>query len=198
MPLLFARFELSPTSTCLLSLPENTENPIFSISIGDFKIDIEMILWKTGKLKNETNWIYGVGTIILKISKEESEHPPEVIITPEGQKDLAPRGQYLRERLPKYKEVALETVNRVLKYFQYKLLTPSVQPLPSWYQNLNMPKWIFEGEEIRGLILVQVPPIPNFHDSLGSQKLTQDKFTEFTSFIQNPTEGLFYRRKARL
>ncbi len=88
-----------------------------------------MFLWKTGKLKSETNWIYGVGTIILKISKEESEHPPEVIISPEGRRDSTLQGQYLQERFPQFREVVLETINRILVCFQYKLLTPSVYPL---------------------------------------------------------------------
>ena len=126
----------------------------------------------------------------VKVSREESESPPEVIVTTDGRRDLTVQGEYFRSMLPQYQATALEASNRILRYFQYSLFTPLVRQIPSWNQSLHNPTWFdATGKELSsGTRTVVAEPVPGLRGELGARKLTSAELPALQSFMAAPTE----------
>src|SRR5450830_75912 len=191
MPLLSAKFSLGVSSPCLLALPDG-QNPEVVAPLGEFRTTARLLSaenWRT-KAKDDLNWTTGLYGLEVTVSREESDSPPDVIVTPDGRIDLTVQGEYLRSKLPQYQAAALEITNRILSYFQYSLFTPLVRPIPSWDQSLHNPTWFdATDKELRGgTHTVVAEPIPGLRGELGARKLTSAELPALQSFIAAPTE----------
>lgn len=193
MPILSAKFSLRASPPCLLSLKEGKVDLSFDFEVKEFKVKATLISEKhwSVKKKDDTNVIMALDQIELIISREEQDSPPELTTSPDGIEDLAPRGEYFKEKLPIYKGVALEITNNILHFFQYALFTPLVRPFPSWDYNLNNPAWFNkDGEEIRGGHYITIlPPIPGLHGNLNVQRLNQNAMLlDLLEYLKHPPE----------
>lgn len=191
MPTLSARFNLELSSPCLLAWPDGQTPDVFA-TLGDFRVTAKLLSaehWRS-KEKDDANWTTGLRELEIEVSRIETDPPPDVIVTPDGKRDLTIQGDYLRLRLPEYQSAALEIANRILCFFQYSLFTPLVRQIPKWDHSLHNPTWFnANGRELRGgTHTVVVQPVPGLRGELGARKLTPADLPELQSFLAAPTE----------
>jgi len=191
MPTLAAKFTLDVSAPCLIEWPDGPP-PEVPLSIDGFDIAIRLLPaehWRT-KGKDDPSWTTGVDAIELLISRSEPDSPPEVIVTPDGKRDLTVQSKYLRARLPEYSAKALEVSNRVLRFFQYLLHTPLVRPIPTWEQALQNPTWYdASGSELRGGTPTAVAePVPGIRGELGVRKLTPNETPALVEYLKAPQQ----------
>ena len=192
MPTLSAKFILEVSSPCLLAWPEG-QPPDLVATLGDFHVITKLqsaAHWRT-KGKDDVNWTTGLSELEIVVSRNEMDAPPDVIVTTDGKRNLTLQGEYLRLRLPEYQAAAREIANRILRFFQYSLLTPQVRQIPRWDQSLHNPMWFDEnGQELRGgTHTVVAQPVPGLWGELGARKLTPTELPELQSFLATPTEA---------
>ena len=192
MPTLSSKFILEVSSTCLLAWPVG-QMPDLVATLGDFHVITKLQPakhWRT-KGKDDVNWTTGLSELEIVASRNEMEAPPDVIVTTDGKEDLTLQGEYLRLRLPEYQAAAREIANRILRFFQYSLLTPQVRQISRWDQSLHNPTWFDEnGLELRGgTHTVVAQPVPGLWGELGARKLTPTELPELQSFLATPTEA---------
>lgn len=190
MPTLCAKFILEISSPCLLAWPEG-QVPEVTVAIGDFRVSAKLLSvdhWRS-KGKDDVNWTTGLGKLEIDVARNESDSPPKVVPSPDGTVDLSVQQIFLSSRLPEYKAAALEIANRILRFFQYSLLTPQVQLIPRWDHCLNNPTWLdSQGNKLKGIDAIIAEPIPGMRGELGAKKLTTAELTQLQSFLLAPTE----------
>src|SRR4029077_13505900 len=91
--------------------------------------------------QTDPGWTIKISAIEVTVSRDEPDTPPSAITTPEGKRNLGDQQEYLSERLPAYREIAMEVANRVLNFFKYQLHTPMVREIPRWEQGLYDVTW---------------------------------------------------------
>jgi len=168
------------------------ESPCISAAVGDMDVIAKLLsaeYWRF-KGKDDQNWTEGVGGIEVTVSRNESDKPPDIVIAPDGIRDLTVQSEYLRNRLPEYQAAALEVANRVLRYFRFELLTPGVRWISSWEQSLYTPTWYdAAGKALTGGTWIYVAqPVPGLHGELGAKKLSRNELPDLQAFVTNPTE----------
>lgn len=191
MPVISAKFSIEILSPCLLTWPEGGA-PSFAVTIEGFNINATLNSangWSVSETGG-TTWTKGLATVEILVSREEREHPPKVIETGDGKRDLTAQGAYLRSLLPEYKATAMQVANSILQFFRYSLSTPQVRQIASWDPGLNNPLWFdANGGELRGGTRTAVlRPVPGLWGELGAQKLTPADLPALQSFVAAPTE----------
>lgn len=119
MPTLSAQFEIPISAPCLLSWPEGVQIE-GTVKLGEFEVRVRLITPRTGsavKKVDETNWTRTLDQLDLFISRQEKIAPPDPVIKLGGIQDLGLRRQYIQERLPAYRETAINIANRFLCFF---------------------------------------------------------------------------------
>ncbi len=191
MSRLSAEFSFEIASPCLAAWPEG-ESPEFAIELRGFHVNVKFLFveyWRS-KGKDDAYWTTGVSALEVEVSRDEATDPPPPIETPDGKTDLIAQGKYLRERLTEYQTTALEIANRVLRFFQYSLQTPLVQPIPLWAMALHNPTWSdSDGQVLRGgTHTVVAAPVPGLHGELGAGKLDPAELLKLQAFVNAPSE----------
>lgn len=194
MPTLTATFELEVSSPALLAIAdeeEPREMRVFAM-IESYKIDTTLVPawdWRE-KTKDDPLWTTGLALLRIAVSHDEAQDPPSVVETPDGKRDYAAQSGYLYAKLPEYQRIAREAANRVLLFFRYKLLTPSIRLFPRWAQALSSPTWFnSSGEELRGgRHMMIVPPVPGTRGELCVQRLSVADLTDLQAFLSAPEE----------
>ncbi len=192
MPILHAKFIIEISSPCLLAWPEG-QIPEVTATMGNFHVKARLLSEDGRRLKqkNDAVWTSRLGKIEIDVTRNESDSPPNVVLSPGGTKDLSARGNFLRSKLPEYQTVARELANRILQFFQYALLTPQVERIPRWDHTLHNPTW-FDSDENKlrsgtGTVLFQ--PIPGIGGELDTKKLSPNELSELQSYlVAVPTE----------
>lgn len=164
-----------------------------TVKLGEFEVKVRLATPYTGsaeKKADETNWTRTLDQLDILISRQEEIAPPDPVIKPDGIRDLGLRRQYLQERLPAYKETAINIANRFLCFFQYKLHTPLIRPIsereltfhnPTWYNN--------DGNELETNSIVIVPELLIGADgALSVSKLTPENMPSLLSFLAEPEQ----------
>jgi len=190
MAFLTARFELPISGECLVKLPAE-EAVRFKLSHAGFDATIHLLLSESWKMKgrDDTDWTTSVRAILVSITRDESEAVPGIVQSPSGGRDLTNLGNFLHKRLDAYKSVAQEVANRVIEYFRYSLLTPSLHPIARWDQSLSSPVWYDEsGAELVPSHVLVAQPIPGVHGEVGVQKLTARLVPELAEYVRSPSE----------
>lgn len=192
MPILSAKFILDVSSPCLISLPDQSI-PRISAKIDSFDVVATIISasdWKN-KGKDDVHWTTSVSRLELLVSRDDSEIVSDIVVTPDGMRDLSARGTYMLRRLHAYSKVAKDSANRILRYFQYEMLTPSVRLFSDWEQALSTPVWLdANGNELRsGFSYVRLPPIPGTRGELGVRRLMVSDLDDLQAYFVAPTEA---------
>jgi len=194
MPTLTATFELEVSSPALLAIADEKEPPEMRVvaMIESYKIDTTLIPawdWRQ-KTKDDPLWTTGLALLRIAVSHDEAQDPPSVVETPDGKQNYGAQSEYLYAKLPEYRRIAREAANRVLLFFRYKLLTPSIRLFPRWAQALSSPIWFNSlGEELRGgRHTMVVQPVPGTRGELCVQRLSVADLTDLQTFISTPEE----------
>ena len=189
MPNLSAKFDIKVSSPCQLQFPDG-ETPRLEVVISGFTTAVRLIPadGTRSKLADETCWTTLLGSLELILTRDEVGNPPAVVVTPDGQRNLAALSAWLGPKLPEYKAAAVEIANRVLSYFQFSLSTPLVQPLPTWLLGFDNPTWLdSSGAELpMASATFSVEPIPGWHGDLGVRKLTGSDLPSLHRFLEEP------------
>lgn len=190
VPTLTARFCIEVSSPCLIQWPEG-EIPEVVTTFDSFHVVVKLVSaehWRS-KTHGDLNWTTGLSTLQIEISRNEPDSPPDVIVTPEGKRDLTLQGEYLRPKQGEYQAAAREIANRILRFFQYTLSTPSVKQIPKWDQALCAATWWDAcGREVRGDVIFAVEPIPGRRGEMGVRKFTPAELPELQAFASKPIE----------
>lgn len=190
MPLLTARFELPIHAACLLQLPDGTVADFQTTHTG-FTATVRLLpseSWRQ-KGKDDPNWTTSVWAIEVTLTRDDPDDVPEVIQRPDGTRDLTQQGAFLLSRLDDYKSAAREIANKVLDFFRYCLLTPSVRRIVRWDQALASPVWYnARGEDLGPSRVAVAQPVPGIRGELGVQKLTQDRLPDLAQYLNASDE----------
>jgi Apea-like HEPN len=191
VPTLSAKFILEVNSPCLLVWPDG-QTPELVATLGAFHVATKLLSvehWRT-KGKDDVNWTTGLSELEIEVSRNEVDTLPDLIVMPDGKTDLTVQSEYLRSRLPEYQAAAREIANRILRFFQYSLLTPQVRQISTWHQSLHNPTWFdTNGQELPGgTHTVMAQPVPGMWGGLGARKLTPTELPELQSFLVMPQE----------
>lgn len=195
MKCLTAQFNVNLPFYLLLNRDEN-DKLNYQTKIEDFDIQISLITDTSLKTKStiDSFYTFTVSRIQLIISKPESITPPSVVIKG-GNKDYRVRYQYFQERLPQYKEIALEVLNRLIYFFKYTLKNPLLKNLSIHEADLQNPKWIDENDQVlhdRTINFV-LTGIPGFHStSFGVKRFTSSNDTDLISALKEPIKPELY------
>lgn len=186
---LVAHFEVMLPGQCLVAWPEEKE--IWSnCTIKEFDVSVQFIVDPSHKFKHKDDelWTYIIHHILVRVSREEDEAPPIVIPDEKGILDYRIQGSYFSERKKEYGAVAQEVVNRLIRFFKFKLKTPYLTELLILHNDFQNAKWTDQsGNEIRtgGATLV-VRGVPGLRGELGVQKLMPESIKSLHSALQDP------------
>lgn len=190
VPTLTAKFSIEVSSPCLLQWPEEAIPEVVT-TYNSFHVVAKLVSaehWRS-KTGADTDWTTGLGEIQIEVSRNEPDSPPDVIVTPEGMRDLTLQGEYLRPKQGEYKAAAREIANRILRFFQYSLSTPLVRQISTWDQALHAATWWdANGREVRGDVIFVAEPLPGRRGEMGVRRLTPTELPELQAFVSNPIE----------
>lgn len=195
MKLLTAKFNVNLPFNLLLNRDEN-DKLNYQIQIKDFDVKILLIANFSLRCKrnNELYYTFTVSRIELTISKPESIAPPSVVINGKT-KDYRLRFQYFQERLPKYREIALEVLNCLICFFKYTLKNPLLEKLSIHETDLQNPKWVDEHDQVLHdkLLNFALTGIPGFSTtSFGVKKFTSSEDTDLLLALKDPIKLELY------
>ena len=194
MEKLIAIFAIELPEVILVKRADDDQHQ-FQFTIGEYEVSIELIVYQTNRSllkKGEKQWIYNVREISVSVAKAEHELPPELIATESGNTDLPVPLSYFSQRREKYEVVALEALNRFIRFFKYMLQQPLLEELQ--LLNLPNPDWADEmGKEIRGDAKgYRVPSTPG-QVLPRSKPLTADIELQLLDALKNPTAPKLYQ-----
>src|SRR5437867_1346641 len=139
---LIAKFEVRLPNRFLVNRSEN-DALCYQAQIEDFDISISLIPEKgwQAKFANEKHYSFGISKALVSVGHDEPVKPPPVRTTEKGGKDYTVQEKYFSERLPKYRKIAATGLNRVIRFFKYRLRNPLLQELSPHNQDYQNPEW---------------------------------------------------------
>lgn len=142
MPSLTAKFTLPVSANWLISWPD-APVPKLAFTSGSFDVEINLAseLRRVFKDKGDPYWTQKIQTIEVLVTRNDEEQVPEIILTPDGSRDMKERAKFFSFRHQQYKEKALEVSNRLLQFVQHSLHTPLVKPITETEPSLHNPTW---------------------------------------------------------
>jgi hypothetical protein len=189
MPTLRAKFVLPVSAPCLLEWPDNAL-PETSVASGVFTVAVRLLSSGYGVKYAGPNFIRNLSTVELVISRNEQDAPPGAVMT-DGKPDWSAQVAYLNQRSPAYRDVARETVNRLLTYFKYHLRTPMIELMGKWDQALHNAVWLDEsGNPLYvNMLTIIAQPMPGAAGELGVKPLTPGDLPGLHNFLEAPNRA---------
>lgn len=191
MARLAATFDVRLPARFVLKRPEQ-KSFLYCFQLPDAEVELVLLSDLPGakaKHKGDEQWTFTVSSVQVTVSRHEEIEPPIIRLTESGDRDLSDRAAYFGERLPRYRVIAAEAVNRAISFFQFRLRNPGLRQITVLDQDLQNPRWTDEaGEEINPGIISVVSELKYGLNSqhFGVQKLTADRDTELQETLENP------------
>ena len=173
------------TATYKIELPyqlrirRSKDDPLrYNAVIEEF--DVEVALVCDGdfryKEKDDLHFTRTVTRIDVSISRDEDSAPPDVIVSERGARDFKDRAPWFSNRGEEYRRIALEAVNRVIRFFRYEMRTPNLLEFTNSNNEFSNPQWTNgAGKEIQpGLFEFVVTVL----SSPGPELLGEKDFTD--------------------
>ncbi len=151
---LVAKYEIPLQDYLLVTASkEQCDNLRFKVNIDEFDVEIILILDKhcSAKRKSDKHHTYGALQAQLYVGREESEAPPYVEMPIGGGLSGAITGDYLIYRFIHYEKAAIEALNRLVRYFKYKLWNPFTKEFSTDDVPFNKPIWIYNDKKLQGI-----------------------------------------------
>jgi hypothetical protein len=193
---LIANFEFELPFFLLINVPAK-DNLEFKTKVGDYNANVILIRdedWRS-QFKGERDWSNGITKINVSISKDERIAPPALKITPEGNRSYEDRYPYFEERTPEFQRVALEVVNKIIRYFKYKLHNPTIYELGNFNHGLLNPEWSDETGQIikTGVVHSVMSPIPGMGpNKLSSIRLSPENYPDLQKALDHTIDAELY------
>jgi len=176
------------TATYKIELPNqlrvkrSKDDPLrYTAVIEEF--DVEVVLVCNGgasfKAKGDLYETRAVTRIDVSISRDEDSAPPDVPVRVTGSRDFTDRASWFSKRRDEYRRIAVEAVNRVIRFFKYEMKTPSLQEFSVNNNAFCKPQWInISGKEFQTGIIeftgtILSPPGPEHPIHLDPEIIMQ-------------------------
>lgn len=167
-----------------------TDSLCYNTSIDGF--DAVLILNRnkkaTIKEPDEIHETLFVTSIDVSVSHYEDTSPPALSLNKKGEFNLADRAPWFQEKEDKFRRVAVKVINRLVRFFKYKMSTPRIHEFDIHDTVFNNPKWTnSKGDELPpGIItVVASTPLPSGPELLGERDFTEDEDEKLTYTLQN-------------
>jgi hypothetical protein len=128
---LVAHFDIRMPGQPLIAWPD--DKPIvIRFPVGRFDVEILLETDHDSGIRHagEAYWTRVVERASVKVSTEETELPPEVRPDEQGRMDYSIQDSYLRDRRDEFGDAAHEAINRLIRYWRYRLRTPLLEEIP--------------------------------------------------------------------
>ncbi len=174
MARLTAEFTIPLPSPLLTSFAEVRR---YDAEIDGFDVSVCLLPTDDGrwKLAGQSTWIHEANFLKIAVSHEDRLDPPEVAADPTGMQDWTPQSDFLEERKPGYQKAALIAVNRLIRFYKYRLRNPSLRELSLRTDGFEDPAWTDgAGRPLQGIRCMGVidGAKPSQLDRLGARELT--------------------------
>ena len=124
----------------------------------------------------------------------EEEAPPVVRPDEKGRRDYSIQSDYFSERIRKYGAVAREAINRLIRFFKFKLKTPFLNELPNGHHCFENATWTdASGNEVgKGTVVFVAKGVLGLWGQLGVQKLAPESKESLRAALRDPTVPTLY------
>jgi len=187
MPKIVANFNIGLPGLCIVSLPEVEEISI-KCTIADFEVNVDLhsdSFFQSGE-DDGKYWTYAFNRAVVRVIRDEKDAPP---LKEEGK---LLQSQYLSQRSGEYGEAAREALNRIIKFFKYKLRNPFLQEFQPGHRSFadGYAKWSelsgnILGEAIRTFVYERVP---GESGELSVKKLRPELISDLQAAMEEPIE----------
>lgn len=196
MTKLAAKFQVDTPAPLLIKRPK-CEPLRLTANVREFRTTLQLTpdCSQGQRLEDEMLWSYLVTRVDVTVERDEVAAPPPALIRDDGTRDYSPRAPYFGDRLPQYRDAALEILNRAIAFFRYKLRNPLLYPLALTLPHLDDPLWFGDdGESLEaGVHEFRVQLIPGLDRfPFGAQQLTPDRDEELQLALSHPVEPALY------
>lgn len=189
MSKLVAHFEVELPGQCLVIWPENQDIRT-NCSIGEFDVEIKLMVDSSERAKgpNDEHWTYVLRQAMVSVTKDEVKFPPPVIPDEKGQKDYTIQAEYFDQRMEQYGNVACKAMNRLIRFFKFKLKTPFLMELPLNYRAFKNAEWTDNlGNSVgKGSIVFASRRVHGLWGQLGVRKLGPESIVFMQQALQEP------------
>lgn len=189
MEKLVATFDVELPSSLLINRPEGDEL-CYQVRLDDCDVEVRLVAdesWRS-RAAGKIDYTFGVREARVLVSRDEHEEPL-VATTPAGGRDYTVQSEYFQQRLPVYQEAAVAVLNRLIRFFKYRLHAPLLHELDTHDQNFQNPTWTDEvGREVgRGPMLMIVEAMPGFGSlSFGAEEFTPAHDQDLQAALDDP------------
>ncbi len=192
MTRLVANFDIELPGLFLTAWPEDDEI-CFDCTINEFKVTVHLVKDSSGRAKgaHDNYWTYVIDRALVKVARDEVEDPPPVVSDEKGQQDYTGQTEYFSQRTEEYGVAAREAINRLIRFFRFRLRTPFLQELPPRHHSLRNANWTnSSGMKVgRGPTVFVAKSAPaGLWGQLGVQKLKPESVEAVEAALTNPIE----------
>ncbi len=144
---------------------------------GDFDVNVVLLCNGGGsfKAKNDQHETRLIKKIHLRVMRDEESEPPPILVNEAGGRDISERREWFDGRRDEYKRAALKILNRLIRFFKFRMKSPNLHEFIGHEECFKNPKWEDEngGSLYSGILELTVVMI-----SLpGSRLLSERDFT---------------------
>lgn len=137
-------------------------------------------------MTDDAYWTRSLHRAEVSVVREEEVEPPSVIPNEQGHLDYTVQSEYFAERIKEYAPVAQEAINRLIRFFKFRLHTPFLKELSLSHQCFQNAMWTdLSGKEVgKGSAVLVLQGTPGLNGELGVDKLRP----EYTESVQTSLE----------
>jgi len=110
---------------------------------GDFDVGVVLLCNGGGsfKAKNDQHATRLIEKIRLRVMRDEESEPPPILVNEAGSRDLGEQAQWFSEREGEYKHAALTILNRLIRFFKFRMKSPYLHEFVGHEECFKNPIW---------------------------------------------------------
>jgi hypothetical protein len=193
---LVAHFDIKLPGHCLVVSPVVRQIPLHC-TINGFDVSVQLgNLSSEGKAADDEHWTYVLENLVVKVTRDENEAPQPVAPNAERQLDYTVQGEYFSQRIVEYGAAACEAVNRLIRFFKFKLNTPFLHEFSSSHQSFLNAEWRDASSTLvgKGRPTIVLERVPGLWGELGVKKLRREAAESLQAALTQPREPLLYEQ----
>ncbi len=194
---LVAHFKGSLGGQCLVAWPEDG-SVRFDTKIDTFDIKAQLISTSGSRWKksDELYSTSGYDQVLLQVAGEEPEEPPRAMPDDKGRIDYTKNIEFYGERAEKYRDAARSCVNRLIRFFKYRLKTPFLKELPPFDNSFVIEQWTDQLGHVlhKGPYIYTVKMTPGLWGGIGVGKLDPSSIPLLQQAIIQPIQPELYEQ----
>lgn len=149
-------------------------------------------LQKHSKPETNDDPYFGLSRVLILVTGQEEVEPPPVGIM-NGNITHEERWRYFEERKPAYRTIAWTALDRIIRYFKYKLHNPLLSTPGRYSKELQNPSWADStGQEFKRagstMVMHRLPQLTSF----GIRCLSANEDLNLEQAIERPVEPELY------